>query len=50
MLKLDILLFREELYILLRDKTRAYITFVSPIISNTRVLGLIGYILIEEGY
>jgi hypothetical protein len=35
---------------LLRDSTRAYIAFVSSIISNIRVLGLIGYILIEEGY
>jgi hypothetical protein len=50
MLKLDILLFREELYILLRDRTRAYIAFVSPTMSDTRVLGLVGYTLIEEGY
>jgi len=50
MLELDILLFREELYILLRDRTRAYMAFVSPTISNTRVLGLVGYILIKEGY
>ena len=49
MLKLDILLFREP-YILLRDNTRAYIAFVSSTISNIRVLGLIGYTLIEEGY
>jgi hypothetical protein len=34
----------------LRDSTRAYIAFVSSIISNIGVLGLIGYTLIEEGY
>jgi len=49
MLKLDTLLFREP-YILLRDSTRAYIAFISPIISNIGILGLIDYILIEEGY
>ena len=50
MLKLDILLVREEPYILLRDNTRAYIAFVSSIISNIRVLGLISYILMKEEY
>jgi hypothetical protein len=34
----------------LRDSTRAYIAFVSSIIFNIGVLGLIGYILIKEGY
>jgi hypothetical protein len=49
MLKLDILLVREEPYIPLRDSTRACIAFVSSTISNIRVLGLAGYTLIEEG-
>jgi hypothetical protein len=49
MLKLDTLLFRDP-YILLRDSTKAYIAFISPIISNIRVLGLIDYILIKEEY
>jgi len=49
MLELDTLLFREP-YTLLRDSTRAYIAFVSSTISNIKVLGLVGYTLIEEGY
>jgi hypothetical protein len=49
MLKLDILLFREP-YISLRNSTRACIAFVSPIMSNIGISGLVDYILIEEGY
>jgi hypothetical protein len=49
MLELDILLFREP-YTPLRDSTRAYIAFVSPTIFDVGVLGLVDYILIEEGY
>ena len=50
MLELDILPVREEPYILLRDRTRAYIAFISPTISNIRVLRVIDYIVIKEGY